>query len=248
MTKRIFRSIFAVALTVLLATLTFIMGAVNSHFTNVQFAQLRVETALAAHAVSNEGVSYFDKLDDTMNCRITWIAADGTVLYDNRSDSDTMLNHLEREEVRSALANGYGQSARYSDTLMERYIYAAEQLPDGTVLRLSMSQSSVLNLTLGMSGSIVLIIIVTILLSFYLARRLSRSVAKPLNELDLDEPLSNMKYEEISPLLRRLDSQQNQLRAQSAELKQKQKEFNTVTRSLSEGLVLMNNSGTITNI
>ena len=248
MTKRIFRAIFAVALTVLLATLLLILGAVYSHFTSIQFTQLRVETALASHAVTNEGVNYFDKLDDTMDCRITWIAADGTVLYDNRSDSDAMVNHLEREEVRSALQNGYGQSARYSDTLLERYIYAAERLPDGTVLRLSMSQSSILDLTLGMTGSILLVIAVTSILSYYLARQLSRNVVKPLNELDLDTPLSNTEYEEIGPLLRRLDSQQNQLRAQSGELKQKQKEFNTVTRSLNEGLVLLNSSGTILSI
>ena len=248
MTKRIFRSIFAVALTVLLAALAFIMNAVNSHFADVQFAQLRVETALAAHAVTNEGVRYFDKLDDTMDCRITWIAEDGTVLFDNRSDTGAMVNHLQREEVQSALKNGYGQSERYSDTLMERYIYAAERLPDGTVLRLSMTQSSVLNLTLSMSGSLAAVLAVTILFSFFLARRLSRSVVKPLNELDLDDPLSNTDYEEITPLLRRLASQQHQLRVQSGELKQKQKEFNTVTRSLSEGLVLMNSSGTILSI
>ena len=248
MTKRIFRSIFAVALTVLLAALLFLMSVVNTHFTEVQFTQLRVETALAAHAVTNEGASYFDKLDDTINCRITWIAADGTVLYDNLSDSDTMVNHLQRQEVRSALATGYGQSARYSDTLLERYIYAAERLPDGTVLRLSMTQSSVLSLMLSMSGSILLVIAATILLSFFLARRLSRSVVKPLNELDLKAPLSSPEYEEIAPLLRRLDSQQNQLLAQSAELKQKQKEFTTVTRSLNEGLVLLSSSGTILSI
>ena len=248
MTRRIFRAIFAVALTVLLATMTFILGAVHSHLTDVQFGQLRVETALASHAVANEGVRYFDKLDDTMDCRITWIARDGTVLYDNRSDSDTMVNHLQRQEVRDALQNGYGQSARYSDTLMERYIYSAERLPDGTVLRLSTSQSSVLTLTLGMTGHIIVIIAVTILLSFYLAKRLSQNVVRPLNELNLDTPLNSQVYEEISPLLRRLDSQQNQLRAQSAELKQKQKEFLTVTRSLSEGLVLMNAAGTILSI
>ena len=191
MTKRIFRSIFAVALTILLAALLFLMSVVNTHFTEVQFAQLRVETALASHAVTNEGASYFDKLDDTINCRITWIAADGTVLYDNLSDSDTMVNHLHRQEVQSALATGYGQSARYSDTLLERYIYAAERLPDGTVLRLSMTQSSVLNLMLSMSGNIVLVIAATSLLSFFLAKRLSRSVVKPLNELDLTAPFSN---------------------------------------------------------
>ena len=248
MTKRIFRSIFAVALTVLLAALLLILSVVNSHFAQVQFAQLRVETALAAHAVTNEGADYFHKLDDTMDCRITWIAADGTVLYDNRYEADTMENHLARSEVRDALANGYGQSARYSDTLLERYIYAAEALPDGTVLRLSMTQSSVLSLTLRMSGSIGLVLMVTIALSYYLARRLSRSVVQPLNDLDLDLPLHNPEYEELAPLLRRLDSQQNQLRAQETELKKKQKEFNTVTRSLSEGLVLLSSTGTVLSI
>ena len=248
MTKRIFRSIFAVSLTVLLFAAVLILNAVNSHFTGIQFAQLRTETALAAHAVSNEGASYFDELDDAMNCRITWIGADGTVLYDNRSDSGTMENHLAREEVRSALAQGYGQAARYSDTLLERSIYAAQRLPDGTVLRLSMSQSSVLSLTLAMSGRILLVVLILIIWSFLLARRLSRSVVQPLNALNLDAPLSNREYEEITPLLRRLDSQQKQLRDQSGELKQKQKEFNTVTRSLSEGLVLLNSSGTILSI
>jgi len=248
MTKRIFRSIFAVSLTVLLFAAVLILNAVNSHFTGIQFAQLRTETALAAHAVSNEGASYFDELDDAMNCRITWIGADGTVLYDNRSDSGTMENHLAREEVRSALAQGYGQAARYSDTLLERSIYAAQRLPDGTVLRLSMSQSSVLSLTLAMSGRILLVVLILIIWSFLLARRLSRSVVQPLNALNLDTPLSNLEYEEIAPLLRRLDSQQKQLRSQSEELKQKQKEFHTVTRSLSEGLVLLNSSGTILSI
>ena len=248
MTKRIFRSIFAVALTVLLFTAVLILNAVNSHFTSIQFAQLRAETALAAHTVVNEGSSHFDELDDALNCRITWIGPDGTVLYDNHTVSDAMENHLAREEVRSALQEGYGQAARYSDTLLKRSIYAAQRLPDGTVLRLSMTQSSVLSLTLAMSDRIFLTVLATVVCSFLLARRLSRNVVKPLNELNLNAPLSNQEYEEITPLLRRLDSQQKQLRAQSGELKQKQKEFNTVIRSLNEGLVLLNSSGTILSI
>ena len=248
MTKRIFRSIFAVALTVLLFAAVLILNAANSYFTSIQFSQLRTETALAAHAVTNEGASYFDELDDAMNCRITWIASDGTVLYDNHSDSGSMENHLAREEVRSALQEGYGQASRYSDTLLKRSIYAAQRLPDGTVLRLSMTQSSALSLTLDMSGQILLVVLAIIVWTFFLARRLSRSVVQPLNALNLDAPLSNPEYEEITPLLRRLDSQQKQLRAQSGELKQKQKEFHTVTRSLSEGLVLLNSSGTILSI
>ena len=170
------------------------------------------------------------------------------MLYDNRSDSGEMPNHLARQEVREALASGYGESARYSDTLLERYIYAAERLPDGTVLRLSTSQSSVLNLTLEMTGSILLVMVFSIVLSYFLAKRLSRSVVKPLNEMNLDEPLSNAGYEEIMPLLRRLESQQHQLRLQSGELKRKQKEFHTVTQALSEGLVLVSGSGTVLSI
>ncbi|MBQ8835443.1 MAG: PAS domain-containing sensor histidine kinase [Oscillospiraceae bacterium] len=245
MTKRIYRSIVLVALTVLLASILLIMGAVHSYFTGVQFDQLRVETALAAHAVENEGLGYFDRLDDTMDCRITWIDTDGTVLYDNRSDSGTMENHLERQEVIDALETGYGESSRFSATLLEQYIYAAERLPDGTVLRLSVSRRSVLDLVLGMLEPILLVAAAALLLSLSLAKRLSRNIVQPLNTLNLQEPLSNRGYAEIQPLLSRLDSQQEQLRIQARELRQKQKEFNTVTYALNEGLVLLSSSGTI---
>ena len=248
MTKRIFRSIWFAALVTLLAVLGLVMGLMYRQMSLIQTTQLRVETALAAHAVTNEGMDYFDALDDTLDCRITWIAADGTVLYDNRSDSVTMESHLQREEVIEALRSGYGESARYSDTLMERSIYAAELLPDGTVLRLSATQNSILTLVLDMAQPIILIIAAAVLLSRILAIRLARSIVRPLNALNLDEPLSNKGYEEVLPLLRRLESQQHQLRIQSKELSQLQKEFSIVTRSLNEGLVLLSRSGTILSI
>ena len=248
MTRRIFRSIFAASVTVLLAALMLIMGVLHSYFTDIQIEQLQVETALASHAVANEGIHYFDQLDTTMDCRITWIASDGTVLYDNRSDSDTMVNHLARDEIQLALSQGFGQSIRHSDTLMERYIYAAQRLPDGTVLRLSAAQNTVLNLMLGMFWSILVVIISIVLLSYFLAQRLSRSIIRPLNALDLNEAPVTSEYEELSPLLLRLHAQQTQLRQQSQELKQRQKEFDTVTRSLDEGLILLNSSGSILSI
>ena len=248
MTKRIFRSITFAALAVLLAAVTLILGVVYSYFTNVQFDQLRVETALAAHAVANEGLSYFDTLDDTMDCRITWIAADGTVLYDNRSDTVAMENHLAREEVIEALSSGYGHSARYSDTLLEQYIYAAEKLPDGTILRLSNSQPSAVHLLMDNLWPVLLIVSCAIVLSLWLANRLSRQIVRPLNELHLDAPLENHSYPEIRPLLQRLDSQQEQLRHQGRELTRRQTEFSTATRALPEGLVLLNTSGTILSI
>ena len=247
MTKRVFRSIFLASLAVLLAAVVLILGALYTYFSDVQAEQLRLQTALAAHALEREGVSYFDGLD-TADRRVTWIAADGTVLYDSRSDSGGMENHLEREEVKAALATGSGTSFRYSDTLMERYIYTAQRLSDGTVLRLSAAQNTVPHLVLGVVKPILLVIGIAVALSAILAGQLTKNIVAPLNELNLDDPLSNREYVEIQPLLRRLDSQQVQLRAQSQELRQKQKEFNAVTRSLSEGLVLMNSSGTVLSI
>ena len=247
MTKRVFRSIFLASLAVLLAAVVLILGALYTYFSDVQAEQLRLQTALVAHALETEGVSYFDDLD-TSDRRITWIAADGTVLYDSRSDSGVMENHLEREEVKAALATGSGTSFRYSDTLMERYIYTAQRLSDGTVLRLSTAQNTVPHLVLGVVKTIILVIGIAVALSALLAGQLTKNIVAPLNELNLDDPMSNREYVEIQPLLRRLDSQQVQLRAQSQELRQKQKEFNTVTRSLSEGLVLLNSSGTVLSI
>ena len=247
MTKRVFRSIFLASLAVLLAAVVLILGALYTYFSDVQAEQLRLQTALVAHALETEGVSYFDDLD-TSDRRITWIAADGTVLCDSRSDSGGMENHLEREEVKAALATGSGTSFRYSDTLMERYIYTAQRLSDGTVLRLSAAQNTVPHLVLGVVKPIILVIGIAVALSALLAGQLTKNIVAPLNELNLDDPMSNREYVEIQPLLRRLDSQQVQLRAQSQELRQKQKEFNAVTRSLSEGLVLMNSSGTVLSI
>ena len=247
MTKRVFRSIFLASLAVLLATLVLILGALYTYFSDVQAEQLRLQTALIAHALEREGLAYFDNLD-TSDRRITWIAADGTVLYDSRSDSGVMENHLQREEVKAALATGSGTSFRYSDTLMERYIYTAQRLEDGTVLRLSAAQNTVPNLVLGMAKPIFLVIAIAVALSALLAGRLTKNIVEPINELNLDDPLSNREYSEIQPLLRRLDSQQNQLRAQSQELRQKKKEFNTVIRSLSEGLVLLSSDGTVLSI
>ena len=248
MTKRIFRSIVFAVLAVLLAASTLIVGVVYSHFNRTQFDQLRVETALAAHAVANEGLEYFHKLDDTMNCRITWIAEDGTVLYDNRTATDTMVNHLAREEVVQALQYGYGESVRYSDTLMQQYIYTAERLPDGTVLRLSNTRQSMLQLLLHNLWPVLMILGSAAALSLWLANRLSRQIVRPMNDLDLDEPLNNHTYPEIRPLLQRLEIQQEQLRIQQQELARRQREFHTVTKSLPEGLVLLNSTGTILSI
>ncbi len=239
MLKRIFRSICLVALCVFLASVTLFMGVLYEHFTGVQRRQLRIQTNLAAQGVSLEGIRYFDGLS-TEDYRITWISDGGTVLFDSKSDISEMENHLEREEIKQAFSKGTGESTRISATLLERSIYCARRLPDGTVLRLSVAQYTMLTLILGMLQPTCIIFIATLALSFALAFRLSQKIVKPLNELNLDKPFQNDGYDELAPLLRRIASQQRQIQAQEETLQQKQSEFETVTTGMAEGLVLLN--------
>lgn len=247
MTKRIFKSICIVALSVFFASVALFLGVLYNYFSGVRRSQLRMQTNLAAQGVDNEGIGYFDGLDVT-DYRITWIDADGTVLYDSRSDSVGMENHLEREEIRQALSEGMGESSRYSVTLLERSVYCARRLSDGTVLRLSVAQNTPLTLILGMMQPICIIFAVALGLSLVLAFKLSKGIVKPLNELNLDEPLNNDGYDEISPLLKRLAIQQRQIRRQEEKLRQKQSEFETVTTGMSEGIVLLNEKKIILSI
>lgn len=247
MTKKIFRSIYIVALTVFAASLLLILSFLYGYFNEVQHDQLKIQTDLAARGVDNEGISYFDGLS-TNKYRITWIGDDGSVLYDSKSDSSSMENHLEREEVQEALKSGYGESERFSSTLLEKSLYSAERLKDGSILRLSMIQNSILTLFLGMLQPICVIIVIALALSLLLASRLSKKIVQPLNCLDLDNPLNNDGYDELSPLLTKLHSQQNQLKRQSNELKKRQDEFNAITDCMSEGLMLLNTKGTILSI
>lgn len=247
MTKRIFRSICFVALTVFFAAIVLIMGVLYEYFSQVQQEQLKMQTNLAAQGVANEGISYFQDLH-VSNYRITWIAENGTVLYDSRTDTEEMENHLEREEVKEALNTGYGESRRYSATLLARSFYSAKRLPDGTVLRLSVSQHSILTLLFGMLQPICIVFVIAFILSIVLAIRVSEKIVKPLNEVDLENPLSNEDYDELSPLLRRIDSQQKQLRRQKEELIQKENELGTIIGSMNEGMVLLNQKGKIISI
>lgn len=244
MIKRIFRSICLVAIVVFLASLALIMGALYGYFSDVAQGQLKMQTILAAQGVGNEGMEYFRDLEGA-EYRISWIGADGSVLYDSESDHAAMENHLEREEVREALASGYGESRRYSSTLMERSLYCAQKLDDGTVLRLSMYQNSILTLLWGMAQPVCMVVAIAVVLSVVLAVRISRNIVKPLNEIDLDHPLSNEGYDELSPLLWRIDSQQRQLQGQKADLLQKQNELDTIIGSMNEGMVLLNQKGKI---
>ncbi len=247
MTKRIFRSICLVALTVFLASVILIMGVLYEYFSNALQAQLKMQTLLAAQGVTNEGIAYFQDLQ-VKNYRISWIDTEGNVIFDSASDTAEMENHLEREEVREALSAGYGESSRYSATLMERSFYSAQKLEDGTILRLSISQNSILTLLFSMAQPICIIFVISLILSVVLATQVSRKIVKPFNEIDLDHPLSNEGYDELAPFLRRIDSQQKQLRRQKAELLQKENELCTIIGSMNEGMILLNQKGKIISI
>ena len=244
MTRRIFQSICLAALAVLIGAMVITMGAMYNYFSGLQRQQLAMQINLASQAVTAEGIGFLEGLAD-MDARITLISADGSVLYDSHTDSMTMENHLEREEIREALESGTGYAARFSDTLAEQFIYTAQRLPDGSVLRLALTQYSTMTLVMDMAEPILIVIVMALILALWLASRLARSIVRPLNELDLDNPMDNRGYDELFPLLRRIDSQQRQLKGQKEELKRKQREFDTVTNNMDEGLVLLNDRATV---
>lgn len=247
MTKKIFQSILLVAGCVLLASLLIIMGFLYDYFGGVEENQLRNELSLAAAAVEDGGTDYLSRLTAD-RCRLTWIAADGSVLYDTRTDAESLENHASRAEVSQALTTGTGESTRYSSTLMEKTMYYAQRLDDGTVLRISISRATVGMIAVGMIQPLLIVLIVALILSGLLARRLSRRIVDPLNSLDLEHPLDNNAYEELSPLLKRIHRQHVEIQTQLRELREKTDEFTQITGSMREGLVLLDEHGSILSI
>ena len=247
MNKKIFRSILLVAGTVLLASLIIIWGCLYGYFAGVQETQLQDELGLAAILTETDGEAGLRQVDAS-RFRLTWIAADGTVLYDTDTDAAQLENHAERTEVQQALEAGTGESVRYSTTFLEKTMYRATRLSDGTVLRISRSRATVGVLLLGMLQPILAVLIAALVLSAIFARRLSRRIVEPLNNLDLDHPLDNDAYEELSPLLGRISRQHKQITTQLRELKRRTDEFTQITGSLREGLVLLDDRGYVLSI
>ena len=238
MTKKIFQSILLVAGAVLLASLLIIMGFLYSYFGGVEENQLRDELSLASAAVESSGTDYLSQLT-AERYRLTWIENDGTVLYDTVTDAESLENHADRVEVKQALEYGEGESTRYSSTLLQKTMYCAERLADGSVLRISMSRATAGVLLVGMVQPILVVLIVALILSSVLAKSLSRRIVQPLNKLDLEHPLENDAYEELAPLLGRINHQHLQIGEQMDELQRQQTEFSQITSSMREGLVLL---------
>lgn len=247
MTKKIFHSILLVACTVLLACYLVILTSLNDYFTSLRKSQLKTQLSFASTAVEDEGIEYLKKLENG-EYRLTLIDTDGTVLYDTNADAAAMENHSDRREFQEAFLSGYGESHRYSRTLTEQTYYFAKKLSDGSVLRISTSQVTVLSLLLGLLQPLLVIAFLAILLSVFLAKRAARNLVKPLNNLDLNDPLSNDVYEELSPLLRHMAQQNKQIALQMDELSRSQNEFNAITSNMSEGLIVLNKDGVVVSL
>ena len=247
MTKRIFRSILLVAGAVLLASIVLIMGVLYGYFGGVQERQMEDELTLAVAGVETDGADYL-KTVDTDRFRLTWVAADGTVLYDTQADAAGLENHAERTEIAQAMQSGSGSSTRYSSTLLEKTMYFAQLLDDGTVLRIAISRATVGVLVLGILQPVIIVAVAALILSNLLAHRLSARIVDPLNNLDLEHPLDNDAYEELAPLLGRISRQHELIERQMEQLRRETQEFTQITNSMREGLVLLDHHGCVLSI
>ena len=247
MTKRIFRSIVIVATLVLFVCFGVTLGILYSHYSDLQWQQLGNELTIAQNGLEQYGEDYLDALSKG-SFRFTWIDKSGSVLHDTEASYEEMDNHSDREEIMEAFAYGSGDSQRYSDTLTTKMLYKAVKLQDGSVLRISAAQDSVFALLLQILVPLILIYAVAIGLSLVLARRMAKRIVHPLNDLNLDHPLTCHTYDELSPLLHRIEKQNKQITAQVELLMEKTDQFEQTTSSMSEGLVLLDEEGKILSI
>ena len=241
MTAKLFRNSMAVAVSVMALSIALFMGVLYQYFSDQLMEALGTETWLVARGVELEGLNYLDGLD-TEN-RVTWVAADGTVLFDSSADTDAMENHSDREEIREAQDNRLGTATRYSSTLAEQTLYSARRLSDGTVIRLASSQRTVWLLLLSMVQPILVILVLALLLSAVLASQQSRRIIQPIVELDLEHPEDCDAYDELAPLLTRIKRQNDTIKQQMSQLQQKQTEFSALTENMSEGFLLLDRQG-----
>ena len=247
MTKRIFRSIFAVAAVVLLLSLSVVFGVLYNHYSDVKWQQMESELALTRLGLESSGEAYLQSVN-AEDFRITWIDGSGAVLFDTDANAVSMDNHAHREEIKEALTYGKGTSQRYSDTLTTIMLYSAVRLDDGTVLRIAATQDSILALLLDVLLPMLIIFVAAVLISMILAKALAKRIVDPLNDLNLDAPTKAQTYDELSPLLHRIDKQNKQISTQVAQLKEKTDQFEQTTASMNEGLVLLDAEGKILSI
>ena len=247
MTNKIFRSIVSVAMVVLVASLFIASSFLYDYFNRSQVNQLKEELILVAENVDKVGTEYFENFDSSI-FRFTLVSSDGSVLYDSQAKAGEMENHLEREEISEALKDGSGSSARYSSTLTERTFYEATRLKNGNVLRISVSQITVGALILGMLPAICAIILISVVVALIMSHKMATAIVKPLNKLDLENPTEIETYEELTPILTKINKQHKQITRQMQDLRRMSDEFEQITNSMNEGLVLLDDKGTTLSI
>ncbi|MGI5963018.1 MAG: ATP-binding protein [Lawsonibacter sp.] len=243
MTAKIFRNSMAVGICVFLLSVALFMGVLYQYFGDKLTSELENEAFLVARGVESLGMDYLEGL--RYSSRITWIAQDGTVLYDNVADPATMENHADREEIREALLGSQGTARRDSTTLSEKTFYVARRLEDGTVIRLASAQRTVVVLLLSMVQPLLVILVITLLLAAVLASRMSKRMVQPILNLDLEHPEECDTYDELTPLLTRIRRQNDTIGEQMDLLRQRQQEFKALTENMSEGFVLLDRKGHI---
>ena len=241
MTAKLFRTSMAVAVSVMVLSIALFMGMLYQYFSDQMMTELESETWLVSRGVELDGMDYLNGLHTTS--RVTWVAADGTVLYDNEADASTMENHADREEILEALTSETGTAQRFSSTLSEQTLYVTQRLSDGTVIRLASAQKTVGLLLISMIQPILIILVLSLLLSAVLASRLSKGLIKPILSLDLEHPEDCETYDELTPLLSRLKRQNDTIQQQMNLLKQRQTEFAALTDNMSEGFLLLDRQG-----
>lgn len=244
MRKQIFRALVCISLLVMASALVVSLCFLDRYFSRMAMDQLKRQTSFVGGLVDDEGT---DRLTPTRDLpmRVTLVAPDGTVLFDNKADAATMENHADRTEIQEAMASGTGSVVRWSSTLSSRTLYAARRLRDGSVLRLSVTNDTVFRLTAGMIPSLLVVVALMLALALVLSRKLTRSLMRPLDHLDLSRPLANDTYEELTPLLTQLDAQQRTIRDQIATMEERQKEFTAITGGMSEAFVLLDREGIV---
>lgn len=238
MNKKIFRSSMAVALVVLLSSIVLIIGILFQYFENQLQSELESEASYIAYAVENQGVDYIHNFSNG-NKRITLISPDGDVIADTAANETELDDHSDRQEVIDALKNGKGKSIRYSNTLAEKTVYYAMKMDDGNILRVSTTQYTVVTIILSLIQPILIVFVVAVVLSFVLSQKVSRSIIKPINELDLDNPSNNEPYDELAPLLQKISKQKKTIEKQIKEAEHKQEEFRLITENMKEGFIVV---------
>ena len=244
MTAKIFRNAFLIGFTVLLACILLFFFIMYSNYQAQAFDNLAIEAEHISEGMQIcGGESYLSAVQSGE--RITWIAADGSVLYDNMADSSTMENHLQRPEVAEAFETGSGRSDRYSSTILEKNNYYALLLKDGTGLRVAGKQTSLAAMALILVQPSLWIVVLVLVLCGLLAMRLARQIVRPINAINPDNPNATPTYPELQPLITRLQEQNRTIRTQLSELSTRQREFDAITENMREGFLIVDNKCSI---